>query len=82
MNEYNPQSVKSESISDIGRKIDYMKDKIITHKDLRHFLKKFVKHHDYHWYTLYTVEDKIKDELHKHLKKLLESAINEVSKTN
>ena len=59
-----------------------MKDKIITHKDLRHFLKKFVKHHDYHWYTLYTAEDKIKDELHKHLKKLLESAINEVSKTN
>jgi len=27
-------------------------------------------------------QNKIKDELHKHLKKLLESAINEVSKTN
>jgi len=82
MNEYNPQSVKGESVSEIERKIEYMQDKIITHKDLRHFLKKFVKHHDYHWYTLYTVEDKIKDELHKHLKKLLESAINEVSKSN
>jgi hypothetical protein len=80
MNEYNPQSVKSESVSNIERKIEYMQDKIITHKDLRHFLKKFVKNHDYHWYTLYTAEDKIKDELHKHLKKLLESAINEVSK--
>jgi hypothetical protein len=82
MNEYNPQSVKSESVSNIEKRIEYMQDKIITHKDLRHFLKKFVKHHDYHWYTLYTAEDKIKDELHKHLKKLLESAINEVSKTN
>ena len=82
MNEYNPQSVKGESVSNIERKIEYMQDKIITHKDLRHFLKKFVKHHNYHWYTLYTAEDKIKDELHKHLKKLLESAINEVSKTN
>jgi hypothetical protein len=82
MNEYNPQSVKGESVSNIERKIEYMKDKVITHKDLRHFLKKFVKHRDYHWYTLYTVEDKIKDELHKHLKKLLESAINEVSKNN
>lgn len=82
MNEYNPQSVKDESVSNIERKIEYMQDKIITHKDLRHFLKKFVKHHNYHWYTLYTADDKIKDELHKHLKKLLESAINEVSKTN
>ena len=82
MNEYNPQSVKGESVSNIERKIEYMQNKIITHKDLRHFLKKFVKHHNYHWYTLYTAEDKIKDELHKHLKKLLESAINEVSKTN
>jgi hypothetical protein len=82
MNEYNPQSVKGESVSEIERKIEYMQDKIITHKDLRHFLKKFVKHHDYHWYTLYTVEDKIKDELYKHLKKLLETAINEVSKSN
>jgi hypothetical protein len=49
MNEYNPQSVKGESVSNIERKIEYMQDKIITHKDLRHFLKKFVKHHDYHW---------------------------------
>jgi hypothetical protein len=80
MSEYNPQSVKGESVSNIERKIEYMQDKIITHKDLRHFLKKFVKHHDYHWYTLYTAEDKIKDELHKYLKKLLESAISEVSK--
>ena len=82
ISEYNPQSVKGESVSNIERKIEYMQDKIITHKDLKHFLKKFVKNHDYHWYTLYTAEDKIKDELHKHLKKLLESAINEVSKTN
>ena len=77
MNEYNQQSIKGDTVSNIEKKISYMEDKLISYKDVKHFLKKFISRHSYHWYTLYTIEDKIKEELSKYLKNLLEDAIKE-----
>jgi hypothetical protein len=77
MNEYNQQSIKGDTVSNIEKKIGYMESKLISYKDIKHFLKKFISRHSYHWYTLYTIEDKIKEELSKYLKNLLEEAIKE-----
>ena len=77
MNEYNQQSIKGDTVSNIEKKISYMESKLISYKDIKHFLKKFISRHSYHWYTLYTIEDKIKEELSKYLKNLLEDAIKE-----
>jgi hypothetical protein len=77
MNEYNQQSIKGDTVSNIEKKISYMESKLISYKDIKHFLKKFISRHSYHWYTLYTIEDKIKEELSKYLKNLLEEAIKE-----
>jgi hypothetical protein len=77
MNEYNQQSIKGDTVSNIEKKIGYMESKLISYKDIKHFLKKFISRHSYHWYTLYTIEDKIKEELSKYLKNLLEDAIKE-----
>ena len=80
MNDYKPESIDSDSLENIEKRIYYLKKILINRQLVKHVLKKIVNENDIQWTQLTKNKSIIKKILKKYLQSKLEEAVKSVSK--
>lgn len=76
MNEYNSNSVDTESAENIEKRIDYLEKILINKKLVKHVLKKIMSENNIEWINLNKNKSIIKKIFKKYIREKLESAVN------
>lgn len=82
MTEYNPESLASDSVENIEKRIDYLEKILINRKLVKHVLKKIISENEIEWISLNKYKSMIKKVLKKYIHSKLEEAIRSSSKNN
>jgi hypothetical protein len=80
MNEYKPDTINSDSVENIEKRIDYLEKILINRKLVKHVLKKIVNENDIQWTQLNKNKSIIKKIFKKYLQSKLEDAVSSASK--
>lgn len=80
MNDYKPETINSDSVENIEKRIDYLEKILINRKLVKHVLKKIVNENDIQWTQLNKNKSTIKKILKKYLHSKLEDAVKSASK--
>jgi len=80
MNEYKPETINSDSVENIEKRIDYLEKILINRNLVKHVLKKIVNENDIQWTQLNKNKSIIKKIFKKYLQSKLEEAVKSASK--
>jgi hypothetical protein len=76
MNEYKPESLSSDSVENIEKRIDYLEKILINKKLVKHVLKKVISENNIEWIHLNKHKSLIKKILKKYINSKLEQAVS------
>jgi len=79
MSDYKPESINSDSVENIEKRIDYLEKILINKKLVRHVLKKIISENQLEWINLNKHKGMIKKILRKYIHSKLEDAIKSSS---
>lgn len=79
MSDYKPDSINSDSVENIEKRIDYLEKILINKKLVRHVLKKIISENQLEWINLNKHKGMIKKILRKYIHSKLEDAIKSSS---
>lgn len=82
MTDYKPDSISSDSVENIEKRIDYLEKILINKKLVKHVLKKVISENEVEWVQLNKHKLLIKKILKKYINNKLEDAIKSASKLN
>jgi len=80
MNDYKPETINSDSVENIEKRIDYLEKILINRKLVKHVLKKIVNDNQIQWTQLNKHKSTIKKVFKKYLHSKLEDAVKSASK--
>ena len=80
MNDYKPETINSDSVENIEKRIDYLEKILINRKLVKHVLKKVVNENQIQWTQLNKHKSTIKKVFKKYLNSKLEEAVKSASK--
>jgi hypothetical protein len=80
MSDYKPDSVNSDSVENVEKRIDYLEKVLINRKLVAHVLKKIVNENNIRWTQLNKHKSLIKKILKKYLHSKLQEAIEKSSR--
>jgi hypothetical protein len=80
MNDYKPESIDSDSLENIEKRIDYLQKILISRQLVKHVLKKVVNDNEIQWTQLNKNKSIIKKIFKKYLRTKLEDAVNSASR--
>jgi len=79
MTDYKPETINSDSVENIEKRIEYLEKILINKKLVRHVLKKIISENQIEWINLNKHKGMIKKILRKYIHSKLEQAINSSS---
>lgn len=79
MTEFKPDTVNSDSVENIEKRIDYLEKILIDKKLVKHVLKKIIHENQIEWVNLNKNKNLIKKILRKYIHSKLEQAVNSAS---
>ena len=82
MSDYKPESISSDSVENIEKRIDYLEKILINKKLVKHVLKKVISENEIGWVELNKHKPLIKKILKKYISSKLEDAIKSASKSD
>jgi hypothetical protein len=80
MSDYKPETLNSDSVENIEKRIDYLEKILINRKLIKHVLKKVVNDNEISWTQLNKHKSMIKKVFKKYLHSKLEDAVNSASR--
>jgi hypothetical protein len=80
MTEYKPETIDSDSVENVEKRVDYMEKILINRKLVKHVLKKIVNDNQIQWTQLNKHKSTIKKVFKKYLYSKLEEAVKSASK--
>lgn len=80
MNDYKPESLSSDSVENIEKRIDYLEKILINRKLVKHVLKKIVNDNEIGWTQLNKNKAMVKKVFKKYLQSKLEEAVKSASR--
>lgn len=80
MTDYKPESISSDSVENIEKRIDYLEKILINKKLVKHVLKKIISKNEIEWINLNQHKAMIKKVLRKYIHSKLEDAVKSSSK--
>lgn len=80
MSDYNPDSISSDSVENIEKRIDYLEKILINRKLVKHVLKKIISENEIEWVKLNNHKPLIKKILRKYINSKLEDAVKSASR--
>jgi hypothetical protein len=80
MSDYKPETINSDSVENIEKRIDYLEKILINRKLVKHVLKKIVNENQIKWTQLNKHKSTIKKVFKKYLHSKLEEAVKSASK--
>lgn len=80
MNDYKPETINSDSVENVEKRIDYLEKILINRKLVNHVLKKIVNENEIKWTQLNKNKSLIKKVFKKYLHSKLEEAVKSASR--